>query len=763
MKILPVLLWACLVLGLRAEIPLAKNGVPEAEIIIDKNSDEVIKYAANELRYWVRDISGANLPVLNQTGDKKYKMFLQVNPEAFKNDLKKLKGNDGYAVRTKGNKLFLIASESKGILNGVFRLLYKNSDIIWARPNVNYGTFFTKNPNLSLKKTDYIDIPVYKLRGWQMIGPRHHMPSEIWQVRNGNNWSAATNTYNKKFVKFGNILEFGGGHNLVGLYITEKKYFKKHPDFFPLIDGKRTRPSETRNKVQLCFTNPEMTKAFISEIDKRIKAAPDYDTYRIMIEDNYNLCNCSKCLKDITLDNGKVIKKDDPAFRSSQFFLWLNQIARHMEKFYPGKKILTFGYFFTEIPPLCKVEPNISISLCPIYKNSKASIESPLNAKTKKKIDGWLKITDNITLREYYGLSGPYPRPVDAIAISDWKYASKHGIDKTYSEMYADAIGRRMDGVKSWNVNAPYFWAMTIAPWNPDINIEELRNEFFERVYGPAAEDVKKFYKLTEKGWLKSGGISQWNDKAPFVWRCSVREQGLADQCRKALKSAAMKVKGSKAKKMLAGLRETFEEQIELGKPFHMTAKKVEKEPDFDPDFCSGEWKKAVAADKFAITGSSVSREKTSVKVLYDNKNLYFGIKCFDKEPAKAFGSPAGSKRDKWPAGDKFELFVTGYDPDGKVNCNQIVFDINGNIYDSRNKDKAWNAEFKLERKTTSNGWSAFLTLPAKTLNVDLCRNPKLRVMFVRYWNHKSPKMEVSFWRQGVVHNFHSFGDLKLD
>jgi Domain of unknown function (DUF4838) len=759
-KILICVFFALSTLLLQAEIPLTKDGKALAEIVIDAKADKVMKYAASELQHWIKEISGAKLPIVRKPGGMEYKIFLKVNPPAFEADLVKLQGNDGYAVHEKGKELYLIASKSKGILNGVFKLLFKNTDIIWARPNVDFGTIFSKNSNLILTQTDYIDIPVFIVRGWQMIGPR--LTSEFWQARNGSNWSAATLNYNPKLAKFGNVLEYGGGHNLVKCYITGKKYFKKHPDFFPLIDEERVGPTP-KHKVQLCFMNPAMTTAFIREVDAKIRKNPDYDTYRIMIEDNYKLCNCPKCVKPIKLADGKIIYKRDKAFRSTQFFLFLNQIARHMRKNYPGKKILTFGYFFTEIPPYCKVEPNISISFCPIYKNSKATMQSYRNTKTRKKFMGWLKNTRNLTLREYFGLCGPYPRPVDAIAIADWRYVNKLGINKTYSEMYSDAVGRRMDGVKTWDLNSMYFWTLANACWNPYQDVKTLRKEFLKRVYGKAADDVGEFYSVLEKSWHKVDDISRWNDKAGFVWRRSVEEQNLAGKCRKLLESAAAKVLNVKSRKMLNALRAAFEEQVRIGKAFSTTAKKVDKKPVFAPDFNLKEWKKAPAAAKFVISNNTFSREKTSIKILYDKTNIYFGIKCFDKKPGQAYARPAGQPRDKWPAGDKIELFVTGYDKLGKVSCNQIVLDINGNIYDSQNKNINWNADFALKCKVTANGWSAMLTLPFKEINVDLNKNPQIKVMFVRYWNHKSDKMEVSFWEQGVVHNYHSFGDLIFD
>ncbi len=754
MKKLPVLLTALLILGGCTHTRLTNNSRPEAEIIIDQDAHPAIVYAAEELQRWVREISGTELPSLNAPGNAKTRIVLCVNPKQFPDDLAKLNGNDGYAVRKTGNTVYLFGSQPKGVLNGVYKWLYKNTDIIWARPNTEFGTVFSKNPNLEFTHTDYIDVPVYVLRGWQMIGPPNHVPSEEWQVRNGSNWSALT-SFNKDRVKYAPFFEFGGGHNLVGVYIPEKKYYGSHPEFYPLINGKRVRPSDYPASTQLCFTNPELLRTFIGEVDTHVKANSNYDTYRIMIEDNYNLCECPECLKPINI-GGKAIAPEDKAFRSTQFFLWLNQIARHMQTKYPGKRILTFGYFFTEIPPHCPVEPNISISFCPIYKDSKQPMTGTNNKIWNEQFLGWTKIGANLTWREYFGLVPPFPRPTDVIALEDWRYANSFGINRTYSEMYADAIGPRMDGVKSWDMNSMYFWVMANGSWNPYRDVYEMRREFLARAYGPAADDVAEFYRITEDGWFKHPSISQWNDLCSASWRTSVVRPGTENQCRAALERALGKDLHPNARKMLTAMQKTFEEQIANAAGFSITASRTAAKPPFDPDFKSGSWANAEIADQFFTAASQPPLEKTAVRLLYDDANLYIGVKCHDKEPAKAFARPAGQKRDLWPAGDKFELFLTGADHE----VYQIAFDINGNIYDSCNKDVKWDGNFQLERRTTADGWSALVCIPLKTLGFTNPENVATSAMFLRYWNHQQRKTEVGIWRQGAPHNSASFGEV---
>ncbi len=744
---------------LQGAVQLTENGKPAAEIIIDQAAHPAVKYAAEELRNWVKQISGAELAIVNAPGSAANKIILSAAPDKFPADLEKLKENDGYAVRTSGNTVYLFGSCPKGVLNGVYKWLFKNTDIIWARPNTEFGTIFSQNPTLNFQHTDYVDVPVYVLRGWQMIGPNNHVPSEEWQVRNGSNWSALT-SFNKDRVKYAPIFEYGGGHNLVGLYIPEKKYFDKHPEFYPMKDGKRTRPSTHSASTQLCFTNPELLKTFIAEVDTRVKANPDYGTYRIMIEDNYILCECPECMKPITTPEGNIVNNKDKNFRSTQFFLWLNEIAKHFQVNYPEKRILTFGYFFTEIPPACKVEPNISISFCPIYKDSKFAIDAPNNKETMNRFQGWMPITNQLTWREYYGLVPPFPRPADVIALTDWKYVNQYGINRTYSEMYADAMGSRMDGIKSWDANAMYFWVMANGSWNPDQDVQAMRREFLKRVYGPAADDVGKYFSLLEEQWFKSPGKSGWNDNAWANWKKCVVQTGLEKTLRNHLESAAAKVTHPNAKKMLEGVRSNFEEYMTIAKEFQLTAVKVDAAPQFDPDFASGEWLKAVPNDKFFVnTSMKPHTDKTVLRVLYDDQNIYFGVKCDHADVKKMYYRPATDKN-IFPDGEGFEIFLQGVWK-GKTHFAQMVFDPANNRYSAVRPVK-WTSQAQV----TDTGWSGMATVPWKDIGLDPATAKVLHGTFVRQYLRApapgSAPARAAILFGGARHNMSSFCDIIL-
>ena len=102
---------------------LAREGKPVAEIVVPKGADQVVVLAGAELQKWVKAISGAELPIVDSPTNAENALVLAVRPNGFPNDLAALEGTDGYAVRTNGKTVTLLAACPKGVLNGVYRTL----------------------------------------------------------------------------------------------------------------------------------------------------------------------------------------------------------------------------------------------------------------------------------------------------------------------------------------------------------------------------------------------------------------------------------------------------------------------------------------------------------------------------------------------------------------------------------------------------------------------------------------------------------------
>lgn len=195
-------------------------------------------------------------------------------PNAFKKELAQIGETDGFAVRRKGSVIFIVANEPKGILNGVYDFLEQNTDIVFHRPNA--PAIYSKVPDLTITKYDYVKVPKFIQRGFQINVEAQYEPSELWLARNMNNVLGSSEP---RFLyvrgKYGMWQSYGGGHNLFR-WIPPKKYSESNPDFFPLIDGTR----RFKMPAQLCFTNPKLADEFVKNILEQYRNAPSHNFYK---------------------------------------------------------------------------------------------------------------------------------------------------------------------------------------------------------------------------------------------------------------------------------------------------------------------------------------------------------------------------------------------------------------------------------------------------------------------------------------------------
>ena len=411
-------------------IILVRDGLACAEIIIGDNPDVTIRHAADELRHWVKEISDAELPIVAKPSAAEYKIRLTSDPEILQQhpqEAESLKDIDGYGMHVEGKELTIYGTMSKGPLNAIYRLLRKNTDIIWARPDPQYGTFFTKSKDVFFDVSDGVDIPNFHVRGWQVFFP---CPTNefMWNVRNCATWTSGRGNAaaNRERPEWGVWQEACYAHNICRRYINRKTYWETHPEYYSMKNGKRIDPfvpkGEKTCHAQLCFTNENMIADFIKELEKNYATTSNAKSIAVCLEDNHNACECPECMKDIVLSDGRVINNKADNFQSTRFYMFLNRLAKYMQDAHPGVHICTYAYHYAEIPPAIQVEKNIDIILCPIYKNVRYPVNSPQNEYSWSRLRNWFPQGVQIVIYDYYGIQGSFPRAVDRTMAADFQY-----------------------------------------------------------------------------------------------------------------------------------------------------------------------------------------------------------------------------------------------------------------------------------------------------------------------------------------------------
>ncbi|MBP5640621.1 MAG: DUF4838 domain-containing protein [Victivallales bacterium] len=757
MKTFGAMMLALLIGGIcrAGQFHVVTGGRAVCQIEVAADADHVVKLAADELKKWIGEITDASLDIVAKADGPCIEL-------AVSKEIPELSGNDGYAIRTDGQRFSIIGSCPKGVLNGVFKVLYRNTDIIWARPDEKIGTIFTKKDSVSFEDGNMVDVPVYKQRGWQMECGVEREANSFWQTRNCSNWM----TGEKYIDKFGCIKEFGGGHNLCGMYLPPSIYYKDHADFYPLIDGVRVKHAEMPGGCQLCFTNPEMTKEFIRRLDEFVQKNMDRTVFRVMLEDNYHLCCCPKCMEPITLPDGtvldgrnlKVQSQEWKVWRSTQFFLWYNQLAAFMKEKYPDKRLLSFAYFFTEFAPKIAIPDNVDISFCPIYRDSKHLIDEPENKVVMDTVNEWLTKTKFVTWREYYGINTEFPRPIDRVAFHDYALLAKKGMSKTYSELIADTAARAYltTGVRAWDLGAPYLWSLVQAPWNPNRNVEDVRREYYTRVFGAAAApEVEAMYATFEKGWYAYPGKSVWNDSAARLWKNCYAKQNIDDEVKDHLKKALTLVNNPKGKVMLERISQYLEGRGTAEPAAAIVIPKAKGDVPFEAVATAPAWKDALTMTEFYDANQIREKYPTVMKFLHDGTNLYASLHAERKGIDKML-----DERKNYCQTEVFNVFVQLSDERFPEYFHIMVDPIN-RIYASAG-DNRQVPEFKFKYTAThgADSWDCLVVIPLSQL-------PKTHKIaaFRRYNSHDRAAewpMTGPGFKNAILHEVDTFAPFTL-
>ena len=755
------------------KVKIAKDGEAVSRIVIDLDAPAPVQLAARELQNYFRQLSTARVSIMNgPAGWKTASFFLGtvdsplIRPAIAKDPKlkKQLAGNDGYAVKVNGNKLYIMSSCPRGVLNGVHRFILRHTDFVWVRPRKELAVC-TEDPNLTLDVKNYVDLPQFRLRSWQGNGNILYKSEEyemfVSRLCCNLTFSLFPDALGRR-LEHGFYLEYGGGHNLSTLWLPKKVFGKNHPEYYMMVNGQR----RTSGRVQLCYTNPEMCKAFIDNALKVIAKMPKYfRRVNMMIDDTPACCECPECKKPLELPDGKTLQPNHPAFRSTQFFLFLNQVAEAVTAKYPQLEIKCFGYFFTAIPPEVPLHKSICVSFCPYIRNDKETLHGKSNAKWLERTVKYAKMSPNINWREYYYSMAFFPRAQANIIAQDLRFINTKGIRMVSSEeSFADRAGVMKPAGCSENevftICGPEFWTISQLYWDPRQDPDELRNEYIRRTYREGAPGVQKFYQLLRDSWLNDPSPSAFNDDFRRSMGKYVIDKNLKQPCLDALAEAAKTVKDPRSKAQLEELQKTFGRWLELGVAGKVEELKVPKAaindfPGFD--FESGSWKQAAKLPPLLLMGKPTVKpnEPTEVKLMYNGETLYIGFRCSVNGKTEIQN---GLKHDEWPGGDHIEIFIANR----KDGYYHLAFNAAGCRYDGCVTESKWNAIWQVKTQVKDGEWRAVAAIPLKSVGIAPEQNNRVPALIYRSHPARGKKQprQHSSWGAGKVHSVDSFSDL---
>ena len=185
----------------------------------------------------------------------------------------------------------------------------------------------------------------------------------------------------------------------------------------------------------------------------------------------------------------------------------------------------------------------------------------------------------------------------------------------------------------------------------------------------------------------------------------------------------------------------------------------IEHPPKLDGTLEDPVWKSAKPVTEFRQqepNEGETATEKTEVRILYTRHAVYFGIHCYDSEPAGIVATQL--RRDvSQDLDDHFEILIdSNHDKRGAYvfQINPLGTQLDGLIVEERGLgestdfDSGWDGVWVSEARITTDGWTATVEIPFTTLNFTQSQNVIWGLNFKRFIRRKNEEDLWSAYRR---------------
>lgn len=455
---------------------LAERGKTHYVIVIPARPTTQEKKAADDLALWLGMMTGARFPIAADSAPAiETEICLGRTsrlPRAGLPHAKADLGDEGYAIAAQGSRLFLLGGRKRGPIYAVYALLEEDLGCRWY---AGESSRIPHRPTLRFSPVPRAYVPQLLIRD-----PFYKDAfNATWSLRNRTNAPGAAVPE-----------EWGGRVDYDGLFVhtfdrlvPSSQYFNDHPEYFSLIDGKRT-------PRQLCLTNPEVVRIAATNVLQALKESPNSEIAEVSPNDGGGHCGCPTCAA-LDAENGS------PAGSLINF---VNQIAEAVGKQYPQVWISTLAYLDTVDAPT-KVRPrrNVIVRLCndlhawryPLIDFISSSYDE--SKRYRNAIISWAKIGENLSIWDYTTNFSHYlaPMPNMHVLAPSVRFYVEHNVKGImFQGAYQSPGGERME------MRA---WVMAKLLWDPSRDVNRLIQDFVWGYYEEAAPAIMAYYDLLEQ------------------------------------------------------------------------------------------------------------------------------------------------------------------------------------------------------------------------------------------------------------------------
>lgn len=349
---------------------------------------------------------------------------------------------------------------------------------------------------------------------WQIV-PRLvelEWPKLNLRQRPGVAWRSlwyAPGPLSSRWFQGGPVLSSGHAHDAI---LPPAEHFQSHPEYYALIDGKRTAQGEW----QLCTSNPDVIRITIEKARNWFDQSPENMAFSLSNNDCGGFCQCSECAKTGTILGARML-------------VYASTVQREISKTHAGRHVCFLAYWYTVgAPPAgTRAEPGVIVMMVnqACHAHALEDVNCPPNVNWCRNFEAWAATGAEMAIYEWYipGFSSPWAKRIPwvsgDVATRNLRYWMKHGVHYVTYESQAGYEESPSKSTPGYPLRWPLFFPAARMMWDATFTAEQLLDDACRKLYGSAASPMRAYYRGLQQALEKStahGGI--WNLPSPLSY-----------------------------------------------------------------------------------------------------------------------------------------------------------------------------------------------------------------------------------------------------
>ena len=471
------------------------------QIIYPACPTESLEFAVQELKKYLFRITGACIAEFedNRHLEEKEIAVGYTNRGGYTDDDVAALGDEGFIIKSEGERIYIIGSGVRGALYGVYSFLEEYC-----------GCRFYTNDFEKVPKREKLEIAP--------IAENRQIPAFFYR---NSYWYSVTDPYISAKLKINGChgrerfpAKIGGDVNYQGGF--------EHT--IGWLSGQC--PYGERAWVQPCLSDEKVYETVLGNVRKTLEAHPDARLISITQNDgDKGACKCDKC---------RAVNEAEES-EMGTMLKFVNRIAEELEDEYPNVMFDTFAYRFTRKPPRSfRPRKNVIIRLCsieccfrhPIEECSETPGHDEGGRSFAEDLIDWSKIAPNLTVWNYTTDFTNF-----SVLFFDLptlrrnvRYFAQNGATGLFEQGNFASPNGEFGELKGYIISR--------LLWDPYMSEEKYREyitEFIRDFYGAGYSHIIDYLSMVNESSLDSHFGIYYDNAADYVW-CRDAENRLEGQ-----------------------------------------------------------------------------------------------------------------------------------------------------------------------------------------------------------------------------------------